>query len=231
MTDLFTRIRVIDFETTGFPPGAKIVEVGYTDVTLAADGWYVENKTWSSLVNPGIKIPPAAMAIHNITDEMVADAPTSDAVLPKVFSGADYYAAHNVEFDRKFAPSKVTNWICTLKASRAVWPDFEKHTNQFLRYKLGLAIDPKQAEPAHRAGADTLVTAHLLMALLNERPLPELLKVSSGKSLPLTIPFGKHRGKRFSELPLDYLHWITGSNLSSDIKSAARKAIEVRAAA
>lgn len=229
MTRPFTRIRVIDFETTGFPPHAKPVELGYTDLTFSGDAWYVEKETWSSLINPGIKIPIEAMCVHNITDAMVANAPHAPEVFGRVFRGADYYAAHNVDFDRKFAPASTGPWICTLKAARKIWPDMAKHTNPYLRYALNLDVDPEQAQPAHRAGADTVVTAQLLLTILNEMPLEELLTVSEGKSLPLRMQVGKHKGQLFTAVPSGYLHWITGSDMKNDVKDAARAEIQRRA--
>lgn len=69
-----TTIRVIDFETTGFPPKASVVEVGWTDVTISACDIDISD-THAMLVNPGRPIPPEATAIHGITNQMIAGAP------------------------------------------------------------------------------------------------------------------------------------------------------------
>src|ERR1017187_5294022 len=54
----------VDAETTGTDTQSdRIVEIGFQEWT--ADGMV---KSWSSRVNPGIPIPPAATAVHQITD-------------------------------------------------------------------------------------------------------------------------------------------------------------------
>lgn len=66
---------VLDLETTGLvdenQPLPHIVE-------LAVQNF--DGGQYSSLVNPEIHIPEAATKIHNITDEMVASAPSIEAV-------------------------------------------------------------------------------------------------------------------------------------------------------
>ena len=41
-----------------------------------------------------------------------------------------------------------------------------KHSNQVLRYWLGLRLDADLAMPPHRAGPDAYVTAHLLLRMM-----------------------------------------------------------------
>jgi exodeoxyribonuclease X len=43
------------------------------------------------------------------------------------------------------------------------------------------------------------------------------------------MPFGKHKGLRFSELPWDYLDWVTSkSEMGEDIKFSARCELQRR---
>ncbi|MFD8706848.1 exonuclease domain-containing protein [Kitasatospora sp. NPDC059648] len=49
-----------------------------------------------TLVNPGIPIPPAATAVHGITDEMVRDAPAFGDVLVKLTGALMYRRGGNV---------------------------------------------------------------------------------------------------------------------------------------
>lgn len=62
---------VLDVEMTGLETHDKIVEIA---IVMMREGRVEE--AWSSLVNPGMPIPAEATAIHGITDEMVANAPT-----------------------------------------------------------------------------------------------------------------------------------------------------------
>lgn len=66
--DQFMTKRMIyyDTETTGIKFGQdKIIELAAYDATL--------KKTFSSLINPKMAIPPEATQIHHISDEMVKD--------------------------------------------------------------------------------------------------------------------------------------------------------------
>jgi DNA polymerase-3 subunit epsilon len=59
----------VDLETTGKDPKEdRIVEISL--VKISVDG---EKSSFESKVNPGIKINPAATAVHGITDEQAAD--------------------------------------------------------------------------------------------------------------------------------------------------------------
>ena len=68
-------LRVIDTETCGLQGG--IVEIASVDIV---DGQITN--PMSHLVRPDRPISPQAMAIHRITEEMVADKPWIEEVLP-----------------------------------------------------------------------------------------------------------------------------------------------------
>lgn len=71
-------IRVfLDSETTGVDPEvARLVELALIEPATG--------NRWSSLINPGIPIPPDATEVHGITDADVADAPAFVDVAPMV---------------------------------------------------------------------------------------------------------------------------------------------------
>ncbi|MCH7750278.1 MAG: 3'-5' exonuclease [Acidobacteria bacterium] len=90
----------VDLEATGVWPGHdRIVQIAAA--SIFPDGTV---STWSSLVNPEQPMPQAALAIHGITDAMVASAPTFAQLAPRVgtlLSGCDL-TGYNVErFDRR----------------------------------------------------------------------------------------------------------------------------------
>ncbi len=67
----------LDTETTGLhPPRDKLVEVAI----VGLDGKVLLN----TLVNPGREIRSEAMAVHHITDDMVATAPTLEQLWPAI---------------------------------------------------------------------------------------------------------------------------------------------------
>jgi len=69
-------IRVIDFESTGFPPECAIVEIGWCDVTFVDCNNITIGAPQSRLCNPGQRIPPEARAIHHISDFDIKDSLT-----------------------------------------------------------------------------------------------------------------------------------------------------------
>lgn len=224
-----TMIRVIDLETTGMTAEDAVCEVGWQDyvpgsATLMQDAG-------SALVDPGRPIPPEAMAVHHIRDADVAGAPTKEEAFARLMEGADVFAAHNAAFERQFFGGGDKPWICTLKAARRVWPEAPGHGNQVLRYWLDLAAAPDRASPAHRAGPDAYVTALLLNALIAKGvTIDDLIRWTGEPSLLPRITFGKHRGLKWSEAPIDYLDWIVGkSEMDEDVKFTARHELKRRA--
>ena len=200
-------LRVIDIESTGVDcTKDRIIEIASVDV--GRGGISNERQTF---VDPVMSIPPASMAIHHIMDEDVAGAPElADAIEP--FRGADYYMAHNADFESGFLePYLGSNWICTYKCALRIWPDAVSHSNQALRYMLGLhspfGRDRKTINP-HRALDDCIVTAAIFLEITKQAKWPDLLRWSKEPALQTRFTWGKHRGERWDAVPEDYLRWI-----------------------
>lgn len=211
-------IRVIDFETTGIPSETEkhaIVEIGWTDMHRLDGGGFEIGKTRSELVNPGRPIPVEAMAVHHIRDRELVGAISPDAACARLSAGADMWCAHNAEFEAQFFGGDPL--ICTYKAALRVWPDAPGHSLQVLRYwRRYDDFVSANAMPPHRAGADTYLTAFLLRELLEHATLEEIAKWSSGPALLAKCGFGKHFGKKWSEVPRDYLSWIVNKSDITD---------------
>jgi DNA polymerase III epsilon subunit-like protein len=157
------RYCVIDVETTGFSPVAdRVVEIACALV----DGDRIVGR-WAVLVNPGMTIPPAASAVHGITDGMVRDAPNIHAALRQArrLCRGRLVAAHSAPFDLSFVGAPVGGAaLCTLRLARVLIPEAPNHKNQTLRRFLGIDRFAGEDLPAHRALGDALVTAHVLIA-------------------------------------------------------------------
>jgi len=228
-----TTIRSIDFETTGIPTEADpqaIVEIGAVDISLGADGSQpVMSTTFSTLCNPGRPIPHEAMAVHHITDAMVADA--SGNLGNIMGSGVDYYCAHNADYERQFHDPGIP-YICTYKVALRLWPDAPAHGLQFLRYHLNLPVVSAEAFPPHRAGPDAYLGAVLMVHILDDgrASLDEMVRWSSGPALLPRVNFGKHRGSKWDDVPTDYLDWLANkSDMDRDVKANARHHLKARA--
>lgn len=89
----------IDVETTGLSPLIdQVIELSAVKITQ--DGIEI----FSELINPQISIPEHTVAIHGITDSMVANAPEYKTIFPKFFefSNGLPFIAHNAKFDIGF---------------------------------------------------------------------------------------------------------------------------------
>jgi exodeoxyribonuclease X len=203
---------VWDVETTGLDPTKdRIVEVA---VTVCTPTQIIGHH--SSLVNPGMKIPPEASAVHHIVNKHVASAPPIEAVMPTfaklLQEPPAAYVAHNAATDSSFLSLKRAPWVCTLRLARRLLPDLPKHSNKYLRYALELDV-PEDIQ-AHRALSDTIVTAKLLQYLLPKLPASiktaeDLRAYAEETVLLTTVNFGKHKGRKWSEVPRDYLTWLS----------------------
>ena len=98
-------VACIDLETTGGTSAHhRIIEVG---IVLLEGGQVVE--AWSSLVNPGIRIPPTIVDFTGISNDMVDDAPTFHDLRAEVRRRLDgrLFVAHNARFDYGFVRNEL----------------------------------------------------------------------------------------------------------------------------
>jgi exodeoxyribonuclease X len=153
---------------------------------------------------------------------------------------ADVMVAHSARFERGFIADTAHGglpWICTVRAAKNVWPEAPGHSNQVLRYWRGLRLDTALADPAHRAGPDAWVTAHLLIDMLKVATVEQMLAWTNEPRRLDRIPFGKHRGRPWAEPPEDYLRWMVGQggsgqgDMDADVVAAARQELDRRVTA
>lgn len=176
---------------------------------------WTRSTTWSALINPGRAIPVQAMAIHHITDEMVAGKPDARDVFEDFVAEPRPIACafHNSRFDVgalkrsgcdvTLLPPIIDTYRCAIAAWQA--PSFG---NQALRYWLGLKLaDVSLAQP-HRAAGDAYVTAALVRRLLTVLTVDEMIAISSRPARLPHFQFGKHVGKPIAEVPIDYFEFI-----------------------
>lgn len=165
---------VFDFETTGLSPwgGDEIVEVAA--MKIFGDS-IDETRVFQTFVNPKRLISPEATRINGITNEMVADAPTADQVIPRFleFVGDAYLVAQNARFDMSF----LTKYLVQLQIKRSLevydtmifsrrcYPDESSHNLDVICRRLQIPI--VEAE-RHRSLGDVKLTARAFL-LLKER--------------------------------------------------------------
>lgn len=202
-------LRVIDTETCGLQGG--VVEIASVDIK---DGKIVNPQ--SHLVRPDRPISHQAMAIHRITEAMVADQPELEVVLPH-YLGSAYYVAHNADFDSRVLPDMKGEWICTMKMARRLWnwPGI-KYSNMGLYKARNLQTKTPAGLHHHRALFDCYITAALLLDILQETGWTpeEMVTITGRPTLMTTFTFGKYRGEEISEIAKrdpGYLRWMRNS--------------------
>lgn len=198
-----------DTETTGVKPDRdRIIEIAAYDPE--------RDRTFQSLINPECPIPPEASAIHNITDEMVQEAPIFAKVAADFiqFCSDDVVLiAHNNDaFDKPFLEYEfqrheihLPEWayIDSLKFSRKYRPDLPRHSLQHLREYHGI-----QANNAHRALDDVIILQQVFSELVDDLSMETILELMNQKQILRQMPFGKHRGKSLKEIPPGYVRWL-----------------------
>ena len=219
----------LDTETTGTGPEDRLCQIAFKPENGPAV---------CELFNPGKPISIDAMAIHHITNKMVQDKPPfkkSDVYtkLQELVSDINnVIVAHNAKFDMKILQMDgiyTQRVICTIKLARYLDKNgvIPKYNLQYLRYYLGLEIEAT----AHDALGDILVLEGLfnrLNAKFQENdklmdPIQEMISISSNPVLIARMPYGKHRGVLFSEVPRDYLEWLSGTELGEDMAYTVKK--------
>lgn len=229
-----TVIRVIDFETTGTEPPASVIEVGICDYKVGEDivgrpsHWLCGAET----------VPPETRAIHHIgLRDIEGRAPFDPAYSMALAEreGVAAFAAHNAEFEMKWLVDHIRlPMICTYKAALRAWPDAPSHSNGALRYWLEDAgkIAPFHdlTQPAHRAGPDAYVTAHILKALFDTGLTgKEMVAWTKEPRLLPRCPLGKFRDKPWSEVDAGFLGWMLRQpTMEADLKWNAEREIERR---
>lgn len=223
-----TTIRVIDFETTGTEPPAQVCEVGICDLDLNQREVMLP-RAWLCGVEV---IPPEVRAVHHISLAECRDKPAFDPADMKA-DGIAAFAAHIAEFETKFFDSPLPV-ICTYKAALRVWPEAPSHSNGALRYWLEdagkIAPDHALSQPAHRAGPDAYVTAHLLLALFNAGATgKDMVQWTKEPRLLPTCPLGKFRGVAWPEVEAGFLGWMLRQpTMEEDLKWNAQREITRR---
>jgi DNA polymerase III epsilon subunit-like protein len=215
----------IDTETTGLELKDRICALGVIE----------DNATYFERINPGKKIPPAASAIHHITNEMVADAPSfgqSDIheKLKALNTPENILVSHNAPFDVAMLAKEGFTWqgsiIDTLKCSKSLMDDLEGYSLQFLRYELRLYREEEAVFETynlpitpHHALSDALHTKMVLEYLLDLADIEKLIDISKSYVLLTRLPFGKYAKKRIEEIALKdpgYLKWMVESLMDMD---------------
>jgi DNA polymerase-3 subunit epsilon len=211
----------LDCETTGLVPETdKIIEIAV--VLFNFDGII---KSYETLIDPECPISPESMAIHHITDEMVKGKPKIKDVLPTVIQliGRHIIVGHGIPMDISFLVQSAKS--CEIPTTLGSHPFFdtlrlarlygESPTNSLETLREHFNIQP---EGAHRAMNDVLVNIEVFKYLTTNFKTTEQLKERLSKPILLkTMPLGKHKGRPFADIPIEYLQWAVNKDFDQDL--------------
>ncbi len=244
-------LAVFDLETTGIRVGRdRIVQIGV--VRLSPDG---TRTSYQTLVRPGTPIPAEATAVHGITDDMVADAPPLEDVVPDLIpwiTGCDLAGFNCLRFDIPFLAEELhrvgVEWdhaaLRVVDVQRIYHRMEPRDLSAALKFYCG-----REHEGAHDALADVEATADVLLAQLEHYPehlqgTVEFLGELSGdrKRSPdaagklafddrgdICLAFGKYKGWSLENIGRNdpgYLQWLmTKAELPGSTLAVMRNAL------
>jgi DNA polymerase-3 subunit epsilon len=170
-------IAMLDVETTGRDSAVdRVVELG---IVVGRGDTILRRHNW--LIQPGIRMPAEAQAVHGISDEDLKDAPTFAQVAKEIADAliGTIPAAYNANFDRGFLHAECTRakhvrrdvpalrpevtWLDPLVWARAIQASERSRTLGDVAARLGISLTN-----AHRASDDAEAALKVLYALARE---------------------------------------------------------------
>jgi len=177
-----TTFIAFDIETTGlYPMTGRLIE-------LAAVKFQIRRgilATFDQLINPRVTIPEEAVRVHGITDELVADKPFIEQIMPRFleFIGDPHHIllAHNASFDAGFIGVEMARLgmadpgnliLDTLVLSRHYLPGLGRYSLDHLARALNICPE----RPLHRALTDSMIVKEVFLHLLERHPEIETIE-------------------------------------------------------
>jgi len=157
-----------DVETTGLDSKTcRVVEIGA--VLFVPESEVFDGPSMERLINPGMPIPPAVIAIHGIGDADVRSAPSFSAVARDFAALAEgaIFVAHNAPFDLGFIRGEFARAgllpptnpaMDSLVLARAAFPGLSSYSLPRLLPSLGI-----RSERSHRALDDAIAAARVFV--------------------------------------------------------------------
>jgi DNA polymerase III subunit epsilon len=222
----------LDCESTGLKPDEdRIVEIAAARFTFDEI-----IQRFESLVDPECDIPIISQEIHKISKEMLQGQPKVAQVLPDLLKMIDGHilVGHGIGFDiaiiaaearRHQIPCRIEQqpFIDTLRMARLYG---ESPVNSLDRLRQHFNIAP---QGAHRAMSDVLVNIDVFKYLSKPYNTTEQLFKALEKPIKLkAMPLGKHKGRKFDEIPLEYLLWAERKDFDQDLLFSIRSELRNR---
>lgn len=244
ISDLFTESLVLDTETTSLSfKDAEVIQYASADLMSVIEA--IANETYQipwSFYKPTEAITAKTSSITTITNRMVEGCPNFkddkvQADIQNELNKYKYIIAHNAYYDigvLEHHGLTLPKPICTMRMARKLFadhPEVEAHNLSYLRYLL-LQESIPDTLPAHLADADVMVTGMLFVRMLEiaiERGIltddadygEQILNWLDAPIITEIMPFGKHQGKKLTQVPISYWQWALENFDSLDENDSA----------
>ena len=236
------KIILLDTETTGMAEKDRICQLSF--LVLDVEGKIEE--IHDDLCKPPLPISYDAMAIHHITPEMIESKPSCTHTkaykrLLELNHPSNLIVIQNAAFDLSMLNKEGFNsqlsLIDTFRIMRAYYPQEGSFSLQYKRYQWGLykqeeALAQKHGITikAHDALGDVIVLKHLFERLCEEHSMPKMILLCSQPIILSHIPYGKHKGKKFTDIARtqrqDLQYLLTTNGIDEDVKASILHALE-----
>jgi DNA polymerase-3 subunit epsilon len=211
----------VDLETTGLDPkNDRIIEAAFVKFKIDQP-----LDSYETLIDPQCPIPEETIAIHHITNAMVAGKPTIAEILPILLKLIDNHiiVGHGIGMDIAFLLSACKQHeipttlsknesIDTLRLAR-LYGESPSNSLETLRQHFNIT-----AEGAHRAMSDVIVNIEVFKYLTTQFKTTKQILERLQKPIHLkAMPLGKHKGRPFSDIPIEYLTWAVHQDFDQDL--------------
>ncbi|MEM8727938.1 MAG: DUF3820 family protein [Chlamydiota bacterium] len=222
-----------DCETSGLDPKRdRIVEIAGAKFTFDR---IIEAR--ENLINPGIPIPRQTIEIHHITDDLVRGKPSMKEVVKDYldFIGDHIVVGHAIPFDLAILATEAKRaniesglsrqrYLDTLRLAR-LYGESPTNSLETLRKHFNITTDGVH----HRAMSDVLVNIEVFKHLSRKfKTTEEILKRLEKPIALKSMPLGKHKGRPFREVPIEYLHWAVNQDFDRDFLFSLRSELKKR---
>jgi DNA polymerase III subunit epsilon len=222
----------IDCESTGLDTNNdRIIEIAICKFTFDQ-----VIDSYETLVDPKREIPEESILIHHITQDMVEGKPQIQDILKNVLDMKERYTivGHGIAFDINLITQEAKRHgikshfernqvIDTLRLARLYG---KSPTNSLAMLREHFNIPD---HGAHRAMSDVLVNIEVFKYLSSSYNTTQSLMKRLERPIQLmNMPLGKHKGRPFKEVPIDYLNWAKHQNFDEDLSYSIRMELKNR---
>jgi DNA polymerase-3 subunit epsilon len=222
----------LDCESTGLEPEKdRIIEIAAARFTFEK---IVQE--FETLIDPKCPIPETSQEIHKISAEMLAGKPKIQEILPDLLKMIDGHVlvGHGIGFDIALIAAEARRHNISTQIDKQPFFDTlrmarlygESPINSLQKLREHFNILP---EGAHRAMSDVIVNIEVFKHLAKTyQTTEELFRILQKPIRLKAMPLGKHKGRRFEEIPIEYLLWAEKKDFDQDLLYSLRSEIRNR---